>query len=342
MKLSQAQNIMRQAIRHNLSLGDDARDSQYVVPCIVSSPGLGKTTMVKDTAKQEELDVIIMSLAQQDAAEIAGWMVPNADTTAMTRLRPHWLPDSGKGILFLDEIFNAPVANQNIAAQLVNERRVGDHHLPSGWTIVCAGNKMSDRAGNNSAPSHLKDRMQFLSVELDLDDLISYYVKVGVDPRITGYLQFRPEWAHKFDRNADSCPSPRSWERVSSMLQWDLDSVEMIHAIAGQVGEAAAADFHGYLKMCEAVPDIDALISKPDDAEIPEESGVMFAVAACLSHRFNKKNAGNIIKYLMRLPQQEFTAFVLRPVLKADISLKSVPAVREWLFKHGKTLAKPV
>ena len=58
---------------------------------------------------------------------------------------------------------------------------LGPHHLPDGWVVVAAGNRMSDRAGTNQMPSHLKDRMMFLEIEADLDDTLAYFNSVGVD-----------------------------------------------------------------------------------------------------------------------------------------------------------------
>lgn len=337
MKLSQAQNIVEAAIDHALSL-KDGRDAQYLVPYLVSGAGIGKTTTVKDIAKKREVECKIVSLAQHDAGEIAGWLVPNADNSAMTRLRPDWMPSSGKGILFLDELPQAPVANQNIAAQIVNERRVGDHHLPPGWVIVAAGNRTSDRAGTNNMPTHLRDRLMFLEIEADLEDAIAYLNSIGADERVCAFLRFRPEWLHKFDRDANSCPSPRSWERVSSILSWSLDPICLQEAIAGQVGRAATADFMGFLKLYDAVPDIDALIANPDSAKLADDPAVMYAICAALSSRVNKSNAGNVIKYLKRIPQQEFAVFVIKDALNRNKDLKQVPAVRDWIVTSAKQL----
>ena len=140
-----------------------------------------------------------------------------------------------EGILFLDELPQAPVANQNIAAQLVNERRIGEHRLPDGWSIVCAGSRASDRAGTNNMPSHLKDRLLFVEVEADLEDTVAYMNSVDVSPLITGFLRFRPELLHKFDRDANSCLI-LAHGRVDTMMKWGLDAVNEQEAVAGQVG----------------------------------------------------------------------------------------------------------
>ena len=337
MKLSQAQAIVEKAITHALSL-KNARDAQYVVPYLIGGAGLGKTTIVKDVAASMNMQCSILSLAQYDAGELGGWPVPSKDGTSMIRMRPDWMPTEGTGVLFLDELPQAPTANQNIAAQIVNERRVGPHHLPEGWVIVAAGNRTSDRAGTNNMPSHLKDRLMFLEVEADLEDTIAYFYAKRIDERVCAFLRFRPEWLHKFDRDANACPSPRSWERVSSIMSWGLDPVNQLEALAGQVGRAATADFHGFIKLYTTVPDMDELIANPMGAMISQDPAVMYAICAALSAKMNAKNAGNVVKYLMRLPQQEFAAFVIKDALSRDKTLKQTDAVRDWIMTVGKNL----
>lgn len=341
MKLSQAQTIVESAINFNMDLSD-GRDAQYIVPMLMGGAGLGKTTMVKGAtsrvAEQREvpMECRIVSLAQYDPTEIAGWTIPSEDRSHMVRMRPDWMPTDGYGVIFLDELPQAIVACQNIAAQITNERRVGPHHLPDGWVVVAAGNRMSDRAGTNQMPSHLKDRMMFLEIEADLDDTLAYFNSVGVDFRVNSFLRFRPEYLHKFDRDANSCPSPRSWERVSSILSWGLDPVCQLEAIAGQVGRAAAADFNGFLKIHETCPDIDALIADPMGSDIAEDPAVAYAITANLAFRMTDKNAHNIIKYLMRLPQKEFAVFCVKDALSRNKDLKKVKAVRDWIMTEGR------
>ena len=129
MRISQAKAIVEASIDSQIQ-HVNGRDAQRPVPYLVGGAGLGKTSVVQAIANEREVGLNILSLAQYDAGELAGWLV--ADGDSMKRLRPDWMPADGEGILFLDELPQAPVANQNIAAQLVNERRIGEHRLPDG------------------------------------------------------------------------------------------------------------------------------------------------------------------------------------------------------------------
>jgi len=335
MRISQARAIVEASIDSQIKFVN-GRDAQRPIPYLVGGAGLGKTTVVQTIADDREVDLRIVSLAQYDAGELAGWLV--ADGDSMKRLRPDWMPADGEGILFLDELPQAPVSNQNIAAQLVNERRIGEHTLPEGWAIVCAGNRTSDRAGTNNMPSHLKDRLLFLEVEADLEDTIAYYNTVGVSPLVTGFLRFRPELLHKFDRDANSCPSPRSWERVDTMIKWDIDPVNHQEAIAGQVGQGACAEFFGYKAVHDAVPDIDAVIANPESAPVAEDPAVCYAVSAALAHRANDKNIGSVLKYMDRLPHKEFAVFTVKDAINRHPDIKKTDAFRQFLLSRGKEL----
>ena len=272
----------------------------------------------------------------------AGWVLPNADGETMDRRCPDWMPRDGKGILFLDELPQAPVSNQNIAAQLVNERRIGKHYLPEGWHIIAAGNRMSDRAGTNNMPSQLKDRLMFLNIEADLEDTLAYANLVGWSEQVKAFLRFRPTRLHEFKADQDSCPSPRTWERVNSILKWELDPVDQIEAIAGSVGQAATAEFVGFLKVYDVIPDIDELIANPSSAVISDAPDVQYAVCAALSSKLTGKNAKNIVTYLKRLPEQELAAFVIKDAMSRSEDLKREltrdDAVREWILSIGKHL----
>jgi hypothetical protein len=340
MKITQAKAVVEAAIKSALALsGSGARDSQYITPYLTSAPGLGKTSIVEQIADEMGLGLVILSLAQYDYSEIAGWNLPSEDRSHMISVRPAWMPTEGRGIVFLDELPQAPVSNQNIAAQIVNERRVGKHHMPEGWVVVAAGNRQSDRAGTNVMPSHLRDRLMFIEVEPDLEDTIAFFSKVGVSDKVRAYLRFRPEWLSKFDPQVNACPSPRSWDRVSTIIGWGIDPVVMTDTVAGQVGEAAAADFMGFLKMYDVAPDIDKLIANPDSAEVPEDAAVLFAVTAAISSRMSKANAGNCLKYMDRIPHKEFVAFAVKDAISRDADVKKADPVRKWIVSEGAALA---
>lgn len=341
MKLSQAMSITTSAVEAQMAAlaSGKWREADMIIPYIEGAPGLGKTQSKRQIADRLGLAYQPLIGSQYDPAELAGWALPVEGSDKMKRSEPDWWPDgSTPTLLDLDELPQSSTAVQNIFAQLVNERRIGSRKLPDNVVITASGNRMSDKAGTSAIPTHLRDRLMYLPVEADLEDTISFFTRNGVDERVCGYLRARPEFLHKFDRDQTACPSPRSWDRVSTILKFSVDPLCMSYAIAGQVGAEASADFQMYLKVTSQMPDIDALISNPKAAEIPTNISILHAVCAALSRRMSDSNADRIITYIKRLHQQEFSAFVMKDAINRDPDLKKSNAVRNWVLTDGKAL----
>lgn len=341
MKLSQAIQITTAAVRQQLdALASGAwRSADMIIPYWEGAPGLGKTEGNTLVAKNLDLEVVTLIGSQYDPAELSGWALPVPGTNKMARSEPDWWPDGSTAtLLVLDELPQSTTAVQNIFAQLVNERRIGKRELPPNVAITSAGNRMSDKAGTTSIPTHLRDRLMFLPVEADLEDSIAYLSRNGGDERVCGYLRARPEFLHKFDRDQTACPSPRSWDRVSTILKFGLDPLCMSYSIAGQVGVEASADFQSYLKVTSQMPDIDDIIANPTRATVPANLSILHAVCAALAKRMTDVNAHNIVTYMKRIPQQEFSAFVMKDAINRDPDLKKSNAVRQWVLTDGRAL----
>lgn len=342
MKISQAAAITRAALKAAMALnanGQRGRDAEYIIPYWVSGPGLGKTTGLRAVGVELGLDPITLIGSQYDSAELAGWSLPIEGGDRMKRSIPDWFPDGSKPtLLILDELPQSTTAVQNIFAQMTNEHRVGSHRLPMNCYIVAAGNRSTDKAGTNTIPTHLRDRLTMLNVEADLEDTLLYFNSVGVDERVCAYLRHRPDFLHKFDRDADACPSPRSWERVGSIINFPLDALCVAYTMEGQVGKTAAADFHAFLKVISKMPDIDGIIRDPANAEVPSDPAIRHAVCSALARRMTDGNAASITAYLKRIPQKEFAAFAMKDAMSRDGTLKQNNAVRQWILTDGREL----
>ena len=342
MKLSLAKTIFEASFDSQIA-NRESRDADRTIPYSYATMGIGKTSMVHQIRSERDWGLYILSLASMDAAEVNG-IIALLEREAH-RVMPFWLrrlhemaAEHEVVILFLDELPQAPVANMNVARQIINELRVGEFELPHNVVICAAGNRMSDRAGTNNMPSHLKDCLMFLEIDPDVEDAIAYMVANGVHEDVTAYLRARPEFAVKFDRDANANPSFRSWDRVSTILSWNLPPVAEAEAIAGTVGRPAAADFMGFRKMKANMPDLDGIISNPDSAEVPQDAMVLYAMASGLAYRMTQGNAGNIVRYLKRLDQQEFAGFCIKDAVTRDPEIKKSEAVRQWIINGGADL----
>jgi len=338
MKLSQAMTAVEATIKHNLELGENASNASYLIPMLWSLPGEGKSTGIEDKVKELGMELITVMFGQFDAGELGGFPIVNHTTKEYERARPFFMPTSGTGVIFLDELPQAPVANQNIAAQLVNERRIGEHKLPAGWSVVCAGNPMSARAGTNAMPAHLKDRLTHLDIETDHKGFREYALGKGFLPEITGFINERPEWLQKFDPKQNASPSPRSWERVNSIMKLGLEPAVENQMIKGQIGEAPLADFSGFLQIWRDLPVSEEVIQQCETHAIPSDPAILYALCSSLAHKATKGNIKNIITFIKRFISKEFAAFLMRDALARDPELKKEKSVQEWFLTEGKEL----
>ena len=83
---------------------------------IWGAPGIGKSSVVSAVAKKNNLEFIDIRLSQLAPTDIRGLPEPRDGISYWCP--PEFLPQSGKGILFFDEVNMAPPAIQGIAQQL--------------------------------------------------------------------------------------------------------------------------------------------------------------------------------------------------------------------------------
>ena len=353
MRLIQSRSIIEHSFQSQIDYRMNG-GSKPIVVLMESDPGIGKTATAHQIKADREINLICFSLAQYDPAEVAGWIVSSGD--GMTRLCPDWFPvntpemqakaEAGEivGVIFIDEIKNATVAGQNIVAQLVDEFRIGKHHLPDGWVIVAASNKDSNRAGTNRMPTHLRDRFMTVEVDADVDDFVAYANTKGIDPTITGFVRARPELLSKFERDALACPSPRGWDKVNTILSWGLDPVLELAAIGCQIGEGVAAEFAGYRRIADSVVEPREVFASPSTARVPEDPAACYAVASALAYHATIDNFGAILTYLSRFHHREFAVVCVKDACGRNPELKTNPktrpALKDFLVKHGVELMK--
>jgi len=347
MRISQAENILTESFLNQLA-NPNGRDATNIIGMVMGGSGSGKSTMIKDIGVKLSTDTMswvtyILSLAQMDAAEIAGVIFMQDGEAA--RSKPFWLvhleklsKDNHAVILFLDELPQAPVSNMNVAAQLVYERRIGEYRLPDNVVMVCAGNKKSERAGTNNIPWHLVERLLFLDVEVDVDDAVSYLSSVGVNSVITGFMRYRPELLLKVDRDNNQGSSPRAYERLNTILNMNLNDVDKREAVASLVGDGICAEFYGFMKVHNELVSFEDIVANPMSAKISEDPAVNYALSSLISSKVNEKNIGAVLQYLNRLPHQEFAVLTMKDAISRTPSIKSTKEFRAWALTNAKAL----
>ncbi len=244
---------------------------------IWGAPGIGKSTIVSQLAAEHQLGFIDLRLSQLAPTDLRG--LPVAENGLSKWFPPEFLPQSGRGILFLDEINMAPPAMQGMAQQLILDRRVGSYLVPDGWFIWAAGNRKEDRAGVFDMPAPLANRFLHLQVEPDFESFKAYALATGLHEQTIAFLSFRPCLLHKIDPQQPAWCSPRSWVMASNLHDAGLD-------LAPAIGVAANAEFQAFISLYRQLPNLMAILDgNGADIPFPVEPSARYATAIGLTMR---------------------------------------------------------
>jgi hypothetical protein len=121
------------------------------------------------------------------------------------------------------------------------------------------------------------------------------------------------------------------------MMQAGISGDLEYEMFSGAAGEGFAAEFMGFLKIYQDLPDIKKLIADPDKAVVPSEPSMLFAICGALSARADKKNYANIIRYTDRLPA-EFQVLLIKDSIKRNKALANTPEFSQWAVKHSDVI----
>lgn len=268
-------------------------------------------------------------LVTLDPVDLRGLPTVQDGLTKFTR--PEFLPTSGAGIMFLDEMNRAPQMVQNAALQLVLNGRIGEHVLPPDWLIVAACNPTG--AGVTKMSDALKKRFIHLDVETDLDDWCKWACANGIEPATIAFLRFRPELL----LTEEACP--RTWAFVSKITAQQPDKEIELELFTGTVGTGAAIEYAAFLQLYRNIPSIDSILLAPEKAPVPKhDAASLWAISSALAKRASDQNLRRVIKYLDRMPQ-EYAAMAMRDVAARDGSLMTADGATEWIVAHPEVFA---
>ena len=236
-------------------------------------PGIGKTEIVQTLATRAGAKLFDLRLTTIEPQDLRG--LPYYDHAAQRTVwyRPEDLPDdpAHPSVLFLDELTAAPPALQPTVYGLLQERRIGRHCLPDSCLVVAAGNGPEDGAIAYEMGTALSDRLIHLSLRATAQDWVeNYALPHRLHPAVPAFVRARPDLlettSDTLQRGHIIACTPRSWARVSTIVQSVPDRRLRDVMIAGTVGEAPAAEFALVLADIAASVRVDEMIaaSPPD------------------------------------------------------------------------------
>jgi len=308
-----------------------------ITPFLWGDQGIGKSSLVRQLVDElaaedgEPYGFIDFRCSQIEGTDLRG--LPDRKTLSIVRdgkkiemdateyLPPSELPQSGKGILFLDEVNRAEDDVIQAAFQLVLDRKLGRYTLPEGWSVVCAGNYAEKFNVNNFDDKAWLDR--FCHIELTvsddyLDEWADYMHAHGGDSanRILQFISTNNDHLFGADESEHAktvglgfsiLPSPRSWQFVMRIEQHkEKYHQEVVFDVTrGIIGMEMASSFRNF--SCNVTPD-DVLakgdkidISKLDRGEIVGVTWGLAAKTKAIGEKIEDKQADNVMNFMVKL-----------------------------------------
>jgi hypothetical protein len=197
---------------------------------LVSSPGVGKSDIVRQAAAEAGLECRALLGTQIAPEDVSGVPKLLRERTVFCPPRVVLPEDERPFCLFLDELPASPADVQKAFYSLLLERRLGEYRLPRGTWVVAAGNRVEDQALTRSLSSALINRLFVVPIRVDVAGWLAWAGRNEVRADIRAFIHYVP---HSLCRPAPRDPVPFSTPRAWALLSRDLDLAER----DGRLGE---------------------------------------------------------------------------------------------------------
>jgi len=307
--------------------------------CIEGSPGGGKTTIVHEVAKEMDVPCIERHMPTM-LVEDFGILFPDGSNQLKYKL-PDWFPIKGKaperGILLFDDRNQANADLQKVLANICQARTLHGTPMPDGWMVISTGNRQTDRAGANRVLGHLRNRETVYELDTHLDDWTSWAITNGVKPEVVAFIRFRPNLLHDYDPQRDQNATPRSWVEGVSDVLGTVPAEAEYESFKGAVGEGAAAEFVGFVKIFRTLPNPDAILLNPTTSDVPKDPATLYALSGALADRATESNMERVCTYAERMGG-DFSVLTISYAARKKPELTNTQAFTKWSLAHQDIL----
>lgn len=310
------------------------RKSPTAAAMIHGAPGMGKSEVSLQIGANLGIQpdrILVTHINNHDVVDFTG--VPSVED-GVTKFNPtdmfyDFREGTGAGLIVLEELAQSSPQHQTWAAGFILERSTSSFKLDPLVRIIATGNRAEDRSGAKPLLAHLNDRLYHFDAETSLDDWCGWAMDKGVDPLGIAFMRLRPALLNDFDPTRRSNPTQRSWTKLFTEVPTDLPTDLYLFTAEGKVGEGAAAEWVAARDMMTKMPSIDGIRLHPDNAEIPEEPAVKFAVATALSMSATADSFGRDMQYVSRMPK-EFQMVYVTDTLRLNPELQQTTDFINW------------
>jgi hypothetical protein len=325
-------------------------------------PGIGKSDLIAEIGQETGRPVIDMRLLLLEPTDIKGIPYYDPATNTMKWAQPADLPTEtylSNAILFLDEINAAAPSVQAAAYQLILNRRVGEYVLPPNVSMICAGNRESDKGVTYRMPSPLANRLVHVEMAVNFEDWQLWAINNTVRADVVGFLTQHKHKLFNFDpKSPDKAfATPRSWFFVNQLLDDNLPESMNTSLVAGTVGEGLSTEFAAHRKYAAQMPrSEDVLMGREKQLKV-KELGPMYSLTISMCYTlkewvekaekgedgFDKKKwhecVDNFFQFMMDNFQHEMIVLGAKTSLRdyqLPIQHRELKTFKDFHAKYGK------
>lgn len=299
-----------------------------LVPLIVGTHGIGKSQIVRETAKEMGIDFIDLRVGTQEVGDLLG--LPNFTkddngTNVTEHCIPNWFPKPGtKGIIFLDEFNRGRRDVVQALFQFILDRRIHTHVLPDGWLIAAAINPADDNyVVMDLADKALLSRFCVLDVKPTPSEFLEYAEARGFDRSLITFLREHKDVIQvtgKTELVDEVTPDNRAIEAFNRVLALNPEKDVLFEVSSGLVGRTVALKYQTWMESQEKPIDAELVINsyskvkkavkeqaKGEGQRIDMLSVTTDTITAMLSAKDSKwteDQVDNVLEYLSDIPPE--------------------------------------
>lgn len=312
-----------------------------LVPFLQSSPGVGKSSIVKQIAKEYGLKLIDCRLSSMEPTDLVGlpWIHEGKaqfNPYSFFPLEDTPIPEGYEGfLLFLDEFNSASRAVQAASYRVILDREIGMYKLHPKCFVVAAGNLSTDNAITNTLSTAMSSRVIHLNISVDFEDWRdNYALPQKIDERIIAFLSMYPDRLMDFDpeREDQTFACPRTWSFVSRLIKASNGKLDT-YLLAGAITPEHAVEF---VQFCDVYKDLISIddLKKDPNIEPPTNSETLWAILIHLINRVDKDTFKLCLDFVDKMPVT-FKIVFLRSLKKTKNSLLLEPEVVKMISDVG-------
>lgn len=309
---------------------------------ITGQPGIGKSDIVEQVAKEEEYGLILTHPVVSDPTDYKGMpFVVDGEAVFLPFNDLKKLIDAkGPTICFIDDLGQAMPSVQASVMQLLLARKINNTSISDSVVFIAATNRKEDRAGVSGLLEPVKSRFtSIIELEISAEDWCEWALKRDIPLSLISFIKYKPTLLSKFTptNSLINSPSPRTVANAGKIMLTDLPKECLKEAVKGAVGEAFAIEYFSFLEIRDSLPRIEEIVLSPLTIKVPDEISIKYSLLGYILENVTDDNIEALLLYIGRLGN-ELEAIFLFMLTKKMPNIQKTPQFINWVLKNHKTL----